>query len=147
MNIQIDSPEQMFEMGEKIGRQLKPSDVVVLNGELGAGKTVLTQGIASAFKILGVTSPTFVISRIHKGNPNFIHIDAYRLLDSDPSNFADLDIESYLASSVFVIEWGKDFVSTLTDQYLEINIERGQKDDQRQVEFVMVGDRWENFKL
>ena len=147
MNIQIDSPQQMFELGEKIGRQLKPSDVVVLNGELGAGKTVLTQGIASAFKILGVTSPTFVISRIHKGNPNFIHIDAYRLLDSDPSNFADLDFESYLASSVFVIEWGKDFVSTLTDQYLEINIDRGQKDDQRQVEFVMVGDRWDNFKL
>jgi tRNA threonylcarbamoyladenosine biosynthesis protein TsaE len=147
MNIQINSPEQMFELGEKIGRQLKPSDVVVLNGELGAGKTVLTQGIASAFKILGVTSPTFVISRIHKGNPNFIHIDAYRLLDSNPSNFADLDFESYLASSVFVIEWGKNFVSTLTDQYLEINIERGQKDDQRQVEFVMVGDRWENFKL
>ena len=147
MNIQIDSPQQMFELGEKIGRQLKPSDVVVLNGELGAGKTVLTQGIASAFKILGVTSPTFVISRIHKGNPNFIHIDAYRLLDSDPSNFADLDFESYLASSVFVIEWGKNFVSTLTDQYLEINIDRGQKDDQRQVEFVMVGDRWDNFKL
>jgi tRNA threonylcarbamoyladenosine biosynthesis protein TsaE len=147
MNIQIDSPQQMFELGEKIGRQLKPSDVVVLNGELGAGKTILTQGIASAFKILGVTSPTFVISRIHKGNPNFIHIDAYRLLDSDPSNFADLDFESYLASSVFVIEWGKNFVSTLTDQYLEINIDRGQKDDQRQVEFVMVGDRWENFKL
>ena len=147
MNFKINSPEQMFELGEKIGRQLKPSDVVVLNGELGAGKTVLTQGIASAFKILGVTSPTFVISRIHKGNPNFIHIDAYRLLDSDPSNFADLDFESYLASSVFVIEWGKNFVSTLTDQYLEINIDRGQKDDQRQVEFVMVGDRWENFKL
>ena len=147
MNIQINSPQQMFELGEKIGRQLKPSDVVVLNGELGAGKTVLTQGIASAFKILGVTSPTFVISRIHKGNPNFIHIDADRLLDSDPSNFADLDFESYLASSVFVIEWGKDFVSTLTDQYLEINIDRGKKDDQRQVEFVMVGDRWENFNL
>ena len=147
MNFKINSPEQMFELGEKIGRQLKPSDVVVLNGELGAGKTVLTQGIASAFKILGVTSPTFVISRIHKGNPNFIHIDAYRLLDSDPSNFADLDFESYLASSVFVIEWGKDFVTTLTDQYLEINIDRGQKDDQRQVEFVMVGERWENFKL
>jgi tRNA threonylcarbamoyladenosine biosynthesis protein TsaE len=147
MNFKINSPEQMFELGEKIGRQLKPSDVVVLNGELGAGKTVLTQGIASAFKILGVTSPTFVISRIHKGNPNFIHIDAYRLLDSDPSNFADLDFESYLASSVFVIEWGKDFVTTLTDQYLEINIDRGQKDDQRHVEFIMVGDRWENFKL
>ena len=147
MRFLIDSPQQMFELGEKIGQQLKPSDVVVLNGELGTGKTVLTQGIASAFKILGVTSPTFVISRIHKGNPNFIHIDAYRLLDSDPSNFADLDFESYLASSVFVIEWGKNFVTTLTDQYLEINIDRGKKDDQRQVEFVMVGDRWENFNL
>ena len=147
MRFLIDSPQQMFELGEKIGRQLKPSDVVVLNGELGTGKTVLTQGIASAFKILGVTSPTFVISRIHKGNPNFIHIDAYRLLDSDPSNFADLDFESYLASSVFVIEWGKNFVTTLTDQYLEINIDRGKKDDQRQVEFVMVGDRWEDFNL
>ena len=147
MKIQVNSPQHMFELGEKIGRQLKPSDVVVLNGELGAGKTVLTQGIASAFKILGVTSPTFVISRIHKGNPNFIHIDAYRLLDSDLSNFADLDFESYLASSVFVIEWGKDFVSTLTDQYLEINIVRGQNENQRQVEFVMIGKRWENFKL
>jgi tRNA threonylcarbamoyladenosine biosynthesis protein TsaE len=147
MKIPIDSPQAMFESGEKIGRQLKPSDVVVLNGELGAGKTVLTQGIASAFKILGVTSPTFVISRIHKGNPNFIHIDAYRLLGSDSRNFADLDFESYLASSVFVIEWGKDFVSTLTDQYLEINIDRGQNDNQRQVELVMVGERWENFKL
>jgi tRNA threonylcarbamoyladenosine biosynthesis protein TsaE len=147
MKFQIDSPQAMFELGEKIGRQLKPSDVVVLNGELGAGKTVLTQGVGSALKILGVTSPTFVISRIHKGNPNFIHIDAYRLLDSDPSNFADLDFESYLASSVFVIEWGKDFVSTLTDQYLEINIGAGQNDNQRQVELVMVGVRWEKFKL
>ena len=147
MKIQIDSPHQMFELGKKIGHQLKPSDVVVLNGELGAGKTVLTQGIASAFKILGVTSPTFVISRIHKGNPNFIHIDAYRLLDSDPSNFADLDFEGYLASSVFVIEWGKDFVATLTDQYLEVIINYGQNESDRQVEFLPYGERWSGFKL
>ena len=147
MKIQINSPQQMFELGEKIGRQLKPSDVVVLNGELGAGKTVLTQGIASAFKILGVTSPTFVISRIHKGNPNFIHIDAYRLLDSDPSNFADLDFESYLSSSVFIIEWGRNFVSTLTDQYLEVIISYGKNESDRQVEFLPNGDRWSGFKL
>ena len=127
MKIQINSPQSMFELGEKIGQQLKPSDVVVLTGQLGAGKTVLTQGIASAFNILGVTSPTFVISRIHKGVPNFIHIDAYRLLDSDPNSFADLDFESYLASSVFVIEWGKDFVATLTDQHLELIITSGEK--------------------
>ena len=146
MKTQINSPQAMFEMGEKIGQQLKPSDVVVLTGELGAGKTVFTQGIASAFNILGVTSPTFVISRIHKGNPNFIHIDAYRLLDSDPTTFSDLDFESYLSSSVFVIEWGKDFVSTLTDQYLEVIINYGQNESDRQVEFLPYGERWSGFK-
>jgi tRNA threonylcarbamoyladenosine biosynthesis protein TsaE len=121
--------------------------VVVLTGELGAGKTVLTQGIAANFKILGVTSPTFVISRIHKGDPNFIHIDAYRLLGSDASNFADLDFESYLASSIFVIEWGKDFVATLTDQYLELVITTGEKESDREIEFLTTGERWSGFKL
>ena len=147
MKTQINSPQAMFEMGEKIGQQLKPSDVVVLTGELGAGKTVFTQGIASAFNILGVTSPTFVISRIHKGNPNFIHIDAYRLLDSDPTTFSDLDFESYLSSSVFVIEWGRNFVSTLTDQYLEVIISYGKNESDRQVEFLPNGGRWSGFKL
>jgi tRNA threonylcarbamoyladenosine biosynthesis protein TsaE len=147
MKTQINSPQAMFELGEKIGQQIKPSDVLVLTGELGAGKTVFTQGIASTFKILGVTSPTFVISRIHKGNPNFIHIDAYRLLDSDPTTFSDLDFESYLSSSVFVIEWGKDFVSTLTDQYLEVIINYGQNESDRQVEFLPYGERWSGFKL
>ena len=147
MKTQINSPQAMFEMGEKIGQHLKPSDVVVLTGELGAGKTVFTQGIASAFNILGVTSPTFVISRIHKGNPNFIHIDAYRLLDSDPTTFSDLDFESYLSSSVFVIEWGRNFVSTLTDQYLEVIISFGENESDRQVEILPNGDRWSGFKL
>jgi tRNA threonylcarbamoyladenosine biosynthesis protein TsaE len=147
MTFQVDSPQQMFELGEKIGRQLNPSDVVVLTGELGAGKTVFTQGIASAFNVLGVTSPTFVISRIHKGNPNFIHIDAYRLLDSDPTTFSDLDFESYLSSSVFIIEWGRNFVSTLTDQYLEVIINYGENESDRQVEFLPNGDRWSGFKL
>ena len=147
MKTQINSPQAMFEMGEKIGQQLKPSDVVVLTGELGAGKTVFTQGIASAFNILGVTSPTFVISRIHKGNPNFIHIDAYRLLDSDPTTFSDLDFESYLSSSVFVIEWGRNFVSTLSDQYIEVIINYGENESDRQVEFLPNGDRWSGFKL
>jgi len=147
MKTQINSPQAMFEMGEKIGQQLKPADVVVLTGELGAGKTVFTQGIASAFNILGVTSPTFVISRIHKGNPNFIHIDAYRLLDSDPTTFSDLDFESYLSSSVFIIEWGRNFVSTLTDQYLEVIISFGENESDRQVEILPNGDRWSGFKL
>ena len=105
MKISIESVTQMHALGAKIGSQLKSADVVVLTGDLGAGKTVLTQGIASAFGIETVTSPTFVISRVYKGNPNFIHVDAYRLLDSGIESFTDLDFESYLPSSVFVIEW------------------------------------------
>ena len=111
MKISVNTVNQMHQLGAKIGAQLKSSDVVVLTGDLGSGKTVLTQGIASALGLSDITSPTFVISRIHKGKPNFIHIDAYRLLDSDISNFTDLDFESYLPNSVFVIEWGAPFVT------------------------------------
>jgi tRNA threonylcarbamoyladenosine biosynthesis protein TsaE len=137
----------MHQLGAQIGAQLKSGDVIVLTGELGAGKTVLTQGIGSALGIENITSPTFVISRIHKGNPNFIHIDAYRLLDSGVNTFADLDFESYLPNSVFVIEWGKDFVSQLSDQYLDIQISNGEKENERVLEITGVGARWAGFKL
>ena len=147
MKFQVTSPEAMFELGRKLGEQLKISDVVALTGELAAGKTVLTQGIASAFGIKNVTSPTFVISRIHKGVPNFIHIDAYRLLDSGISSFTDLDFESYLPSSVFVIEWGAAFVSTLTDQYLDIKITLGESENLRNLEITPIGQRWAGFKV
>lgn len=147
MKTNVTSVEQMQQLGEKIGKILKPGDVVVLTGELAAGKTVLTQGIASAFGIENVTSPTFVISRIHKGVPNFIHIDAYRLLDSGVNSFTDLDFESYLLNSIFVIEWGADFVSTLTDQYLDIKISQGDNENSRNIEINCVGQRWADFKL
>jgi tRNA threonylcarbamoyladenosine biosynthesis protein TsaE len=88
-----------------------------------------------------------VISRIHKGKPNFIHIDAYRLLDSDISNFTDLDFESYLPNSVFVIEWGAQFVATLTDQYLDIKITQGENENSRNLEVTAVGQRWQGFNL
>jgi len=147
MKIQVSSPEAMFELGRKLGEQLKISDVVVLTGELAAGKTVLTQGIASAFGIKNVTSPTFVLSRVHKGVPNFIHIDAYRLLDSGVNSFTDLDFESYLPNSVFVIEWGAAFISTLTDQFLEIKISQGENESSRNLEIIPAGQRWTGFKL
>jgi len=137
----------MHALGAKIGSHLKTSDVVVLTGELGAGKTVLTQGIASAFGIENVTSPTFVISRVYKGKPNFIHADAYRLLDSGIESFTDLDFESYLPSSVFVFEWGADFVTTLTDQYLEIKINQGTTETSREIEITPIGQRWSGFKV
>ena len=147
MKISVNTVDQMHQLGAKIGAQLKPSDVVVLTGDLGSGKTVLTQGIASALGLSDITSPTFVISRIHKGKPNFIHIDAYRLLDSDISNFTDLDFESYLSNSVFVIEWGAPFVSTLTDQYLDVEIMPGENENTRNLVITAVGDRWQGFNL
>jgi tRNA threonylcarbamoyladenosine biosynthesis protein TsaE len=147
MKISVNTVDQMHQLGAKIGAQLKPSDVVVLSGDLGSGKTVLTQGIASALGLSDITSPTFVISRIHKGKPNFIHIDAYRLLDSDISNFTDLDFESYLPNSVFVIEWGAPFVTTLTDQYLDVNIMPGENENTRNLVITAVGDRWQGFNL
>ena len=147
MKISVNTVDQMHQLGAKIGAQLKPSDVVVLTGDLGSGKTVLTQGIASALGLSDLTSPTFVISRIHKGNPNFIHIDAYRLLDSDVSNFTDLDFESYLPNSVFVIEWGAPFVSTLTDQYLDVKITPGENENSRNLAITAVGQRWQGFNL
>jgi tRNA threonylcarbamoyladenosine biosynthesis protein TsaE len=147
MKFQVNSANEMHLLGTKIGSQLKASDVIVLTGDLGAGKTALTQGIASAFGIENVTSPTFVISRVYKGKPNFIHADAYRLLDFGLESFTDLDFESYLPSSVFVIEWGAAFVTTLTDQYLDIKINQGLTETVREVEINPIGQRWSGFKV
>jgi tRNA threonylcarbamoyladenosine biosynthesis protein TsaE len=147
MEILIDSVEQMHQLGAKIGAKLKSGDVVVLTGELGSGKTTLTQGIGSAFGVASVTSPTFVISRVHKGEPNFIHVDAYRLIGSDLNAFTDLDFESYLKNSVFVIEWGSDFVNTLTDQFLEIIVKQGENENSREVSVIPIGERWAGFQL
>jgi tRNA threonylcarbamoyladenosine biosynthesis protein TsaE len=140
MQTQVDSAKAMHQLGAKIGAQLKPSDVVVLTGDLGSGKTVLTQGIASALGLSDITSPTFVISRIHKGKPNFIHIDAYRLLDSSLSNFTDLDFESYLPNSIKILQ-------TITDQYLDIKIRQGENENSRSLEVTSVGQRWQGFNL
>ena len=147
MKISIDSVAQMHQLGAKIGTKLRSGDVVVLTGELGSGKTTLTQGIATAFGVISITSPTFVISRIHRGEPNFIHIDAYRLIGNNLNAFADLDFESYLKNSVFVIEWGSDFVSTLTEQFLEIVIKQGESEDSRVVTLIPTGDRWAGLEL
>ena len=147
MKITSDSVSAMHQLGAQIGKQLKATDVIVLTGDLGAGKTVLTQGIGSVFGVENITSPTFVISRIHKGNPNFIHIDAYRLLDAGVTAFADLDFESYLPNSVFIIEWGMEFVSQLSDQYLDIKISTTENESERVLEIIGVGQRWAGFKV
>ncbi len=145
--MEINSPAEMKDLGKKIGKQLSSTDVVILSGELGSGKTVLAQGIAAALGFDQITSPTFVISRIYKGKPNFIHADAYRLLDTGIESFTDLDFESYLPSSIFVIEWGAPFVTTLTDQYLDIKISNGSTETARKVEITPIGQRWSGFKV
>lgn len=143
----ISTANEMFELGVKLSKELVSGDVIVLTGELGAGKTIFAKGIGHGLGHQVVTSPTFVISRIYQGKPRFIHIDAYRLLGSEQKNFTDLDFVSYLTSSVFVIEWGKEFIDSLTDQYLEIRISPGQDDDLRLVEYLPIGDRWSEIQL
>jgi tRNA threonylcarbamoyladenosine biosynthesis protein TsaE len=143
----ISSADEMFDLGVKLSKELSSSDVIILTGDLGAGKTIFAKGIGHGLGHQVVTSPTFVISRIYKGAPNFIHIDAYRLLGSGQNSFIDLDFESYLTSSIFVIEWGKEFVDSLTDQYLEIRISPGQDESSRVVEYLPVGSRWSEIQL
>lgn len=137
----------MHKLGAQIGKQLKPGDLVLLSGPLGAGKTALTQGIGQALGIQNVTSPTFVISRIHQGKIPLVHVDAYRLQGDSTAIFDDLDLESYLPTSVTVVEWGEGLANRLADQYLEIQIEFGANDDQRLVSIISHGPRFAGFKL
>ena len=142
---EISSAEEMHNLGAKIGAQLIAGDLVLLNGDLGAGKTVLVQGIAQSLGIEGVTSPTFVISKSYKGVLPLIHVDVYRLLDSGKAALFldDLDLDSDRENSVTVIEWGGAESARLSDQRLEITIDRS--DDVRKVSFNPVGERWSGF--
>ena len=135
----------MHALGVRIGQQCQAGDLILLNGPLGAGKTVLVQGIGTALGIDDVTSPTFVISRIHKAELSLIHVDAYRLLEG--GNVAafldDLDLDSNRDSAVTVIEWGGAESARLSDERLEITIDR--TSDIREVTFTKVGARWQEF--
>ena len=137
----------MFGLGQKLGAQLRAGDLILLNGPLGAGKTVLVQGIGAALGFTDVTSPTFVISRIHKGPLSLIHVDAYRLLESGNAALYldDLDLDTPRESAVTVIEWGGEESARLSDDRLEIEIDR--TDDQREATLRAVGPRWADFKL
>ena len=139
----------MRDLGAQLAATLQAGDIVVLKGNLGAGKTALTQGIGKHLGITDVTSPTFVISRTHKGNIPLIHVDAYRLLGGVKQNFEidDLDLETAREGAITVIEWGEDVASCLQEDYLLITIEFGPKEDDRIVEFSGHGKRWEGFTL
>ena len=145
--MKIASAQEMFDLGKRLGAQLRSGDLILLNGPLGAGKTVLVQGIGSALGFDEVTSPTFVISRIHKGPLSLIHVDTYRLLDSGKAALYldDLDLDSARESAVTVIEWGGEESARLSDERLEIDIDRS--DEERVVTWRAIGPRWGEFKL
>ena len=139
----------MREFGVSLGAQLRAGDLIVLQGPLGAGKTALTQGIGSALGFDQVTSPTFVISRVHSGKLPLIHVDAYRLLGSANSafEFDDLDLATQRDRAVTVIEWGADVALRLGEDYLLLDIAYGKSDDARTIKVSKFGDRWNEINL
>ena len=143
---EVNNIAEMHELGSRIGSELSAGDLVLLSGPLGAGKTALTQGIGLALGIENITSPTFVISRIHPGKIPLVHVDAYRLQGDSTAIFDDLDLESYLPTSITVVEWGEGLADRLADQYLELKIEFGESDDQRLVSIIGHGQRFAGFK-
>jgi tRNA threonylcarbamoyladenosine biosynthesis protein TsaE len=143
--ITIATAEAMFELGVKLSNQLRAGDLLLVNGPLGAGKTVLAQGIGAGLGVTGVTSPTFVISRVHKAAIPFIHVDAYRLIDSENPNLYLDDLDLDIANSITVIEWGGAESARLSEDRLEITIDRS--DDVRKIEVKPIGSRWAGFSL
>ncbi|RNI22248.1 tRNA (adenosine(37)-N6)-threonylcarbamoyltransferase complex ATPase subunit type 1 TsaE [Flexivirga caeni] len=144
----LGSVDATQEWGRKLGALLRAGDVIVLTGGLGAGKTTLTQGIAEGLGVRGpITSPTFVISRIHPslaGGPSLVHVDAYRL--GGPDELDDLDLDADIAVSVTVVEWGAGMAEALATEHLEIVLAAGGPDDgedARVVTLVPTGGRFE----
>ena len=143
--ITVASADEMFNLGKKLSAQLKRGDLVLINGPLGAGKTVLAQGIGAGLGITDITSPTFVISRVHKAALPLNHVDAYRLLDTDNPNLYIDDLDLDIENSVTVIEWGGAESARLSEDRIEITIDRS--DEIRKVHIKAVGDRWAGFSL
>jgi tRNA threonylcarbamoyladenosine biosynthesis protein TsaE len=146
MKVELSTVEATRAFGRRLASVLRGGDLIVLNGELGAGKTALTQGIGAGLGVAGeVTSPTFVIARVHRpdaargGRIPLVHVDAYRL--GSVAEVEDLDLDESLADSVTVVEWGGGKVEQLADAYLEICLS-SREDESRFVELVAHGGDW-----
>ena len=158
-SVTVPSAARMRELGERLAGLLRPGDLIVLSGRLGAGKTTLTQGIGAGLGVRGpVTSPTFVIARVHpslRGGPDLVHADAYRL--GSRAEVDDLDLDTDVDSSVTVVEWGENLAEGLAPSFLEIAIAPAEQateqatgqaspedeaDEPRTVRVTGWGDRW-----
>jgi tRNA threonylcarbamoyladenosine biosynthesis protein TsaE len=143
--LRIATDGDMRDLGRRLAALLHAGDLVILAGPLGAGKTTLVQGIGAGLGVRGpVTSPTFVIARVHPpmtgSGPALVHADAYRL--GSFSEVDDLDLDTDAGSAVTVVEWGTGLAEPLADDRLEITIEPDQDGDVRMVRINGHGARW-----
>jgi tRNA threonylcarbamoyladenosine biosynthesis protein TsaE len=138
----LPTAEDTHALGRALAEVLRPGDLVVLVGPLGAGKTAFTQGIGAGLEVgEPVTSPTFVIARVHRGGRvPLVHVDAYRL--GGVADVDDLDLDASSAESVTVVEWGQGLVEQLADGHLEVRLDR-RDDDVRTATLVPHGADWE----
>lgn len=140
--LELATAEETRDLGRRIGRLVRPGDVVVLTGALGAGKTVLAQGIGAGLGVTtGVISPTFVLARVHReGRLPLVHVDAYRL--SGSTELDDLDLDSDVADSVTVVEWGDGLAERLADEHLQVLLDRSGAEEGRRAILRANGPGW-----
>jgi tRNA threonylcarbamoyladenosine biosynthesis protein TsaE len=143
--LRIATDGDMRDLGRRLAALLRAGDLVILAGPLGAGKTTLVQGIGAGLGVRGpVTSPTFVIARVHPAltgsGPALVHADAYRL--GSFSEVDDLDLDTDAGSAVTVVEWGTGLAEPLAEDRLEITIKPDQDGDVRTVRINGHGARW-----
>ncbi len=143
--LRIATDGDMRDLGRRLAALLRAGDLVILAGPLGAGKTTLVQGIGAGLGVRGpVTSPTFVIARVHPplagDGPALVHADAYRL--GSFGEVDDLDLDTDAGSAVTVVEWGTGLAEPLADDRLEISIEPDRDGDVRTVRINGHGARW-----